>query len=181
MTYIVAADYIPERANGRGVEKRQWWRAASGSVRLSPAPYGELDGKFPEVVAEVRTLADGTPFLGLEVTSGEGPLLRWSTADPSTWVLPTGMARYGPGGAMDVTPRPGIEPGTVEALARSAAWDVGNRHNIARYEAMPPNSDSRPGHSIGPWDASDWAAAAERYWHEIALAYDTYRPPEVIR
>lgn len=163
--------------NGRRAAGRQC-AGEYVQVRLSEATWEH----GLSLVAEIRTMADGRTFLGVTIQGPGGEphghaddmILSWNNLDPATW-LNAGKGQGFGNKWPDVTPRPGIDPGSLDALARDAAWRIGNAHNIARYD---PNGE---GKTVGPWDASDWAAAAERYWHEIALGFDRARGPEVQR
>lgn len=124
------------------------------------------------VCAVVEMRSHGNPpgtFVGVRVMVGSVVVMEWSGVAPSPGSVgdrirpmldrsSTHGRVSGPVSVRwpDVTPRRDIPGDTVEGRRRSAAWLEGERHRRARLEAAGEDM-------AGPWDESDWAAAATRY------------------
>lgn len=180
-----------ERALRGTVHRNGWSNDVSAEVSEfnTDHPLREL-----RATMEARYLNDGTLFMAVQVIRGSERVLYWDTnagpggapvggswgykplgrgadpAGPPDVGVPTDfLPAVGSGvvGWPDVTPRAGVDPGSVDGRRRGAAWLAGEQHRAARKLDMLASGDvNNPEVSParwGNWDASDWDAAAAMY------------------
>lgn len=147
------------------------WSAESERV-------ARLIAAAPDLYRALRELVDATPTplanarqraafeRSLAVLARATGAPEGADAEPEGVGVPTDLG-FGVVGWPDVTPRAGVDPGSVDGRRRGAAWLAGEQHRAARKLEMLASGDvNNPEVSParwGNWDASDWDAAAAMY------------------